>query len=217
MLEPVQGEGGVNVPHEDYLMKVEEWCQEKGLLFILDEIQTGMGRLGFLFAYEQYHVEPDIMTLAKGLGGGVPIGAILAKHRAAVFEPGDHGSTFGGNPLSCACALAVVRFILGNNIPQNAAKVGEYLLSQLKKVATEFEAIREARGKGLLCALEFKDDIAEEVTLRAAEKRLLVNRVKANAIRFMPPLIISKEEVDEAINILKGVLWNLNTYSTPSR
>ena len=217
MLEPVQGEGGVNIPHEDYLMKVENWCREKGLLFILDEIQTGMGRLGSLFAYEQYHVEPDIMTLAKGLGGGVPIGAILAKDRVAVFEPGDHGSTFGGNPLSCACALAVVRFILSNNIPQNAAKVGEYLLSELKKVATEFEAIREARGKGLLCALEFKDDIAEEVTLRAAERRLLINRVKANAIRFMPPLIISREEVDEAVNILREVLWSLNTYSVLSR
>jgi predicted acetylornithine/succinylornithine family transaminase len=217
MLEPVQGEGGVNIPHEDYLMEVGKWCQEEGLLFILDEVQTGMGRLGSLFAYEQYHVEPDIMTLAKGLGGGIPIGAILAKDRAAVFEPGDHGSTFGGNPLSCACALAVLRFMLSDDIPQNAAKVGEYLLSQLKKMATEFEVIREARGKGLLCALEFKYNIAEEVTLKAVEKRLLVNQVKDNVIRFMPPLITSKEEVDEAVSILREVLWNLKAYSAPSR
>ena len=127
MLEAIQGEAGVNVPHDDYLKKVRAWCDQKGLLFILDEVQTGVGRMGILFAYQQYDVEPDIMTLAKGLGSGVPIGAILAKEKAAVFEPGEHGSTFGGNPLTCAAAHAALEFVITHDISGNALRIGQYL------------------------------------------------------------------------------------------
>ncbi len=206
MLEAIQGEGGVNVPHQDYLKKVRDWCTQKELLFILDEIQTGVGRTGTLFAYQQSGVEPDIMTLAKGLGGGVPIGAILAKEKAAVFEPGDHGSTFGGNPLACAVAYATLKFIIENNLPENARLVGQYLATKLEGLKSRFEFVTGIRGRGLLQAVEFDKDIADEAVISCLERGLLVNRVKSNALRFMPPLIITREEVDQAVGILEEVL-----------
>ncbi len=206
MLEPVQGEGGVNVPADGYLTAVREWCDRKGILLILDEIQTGVGRLGTLFAYEQYGVEPDIMTLAKGLASGLPIGAILAKQRAAVFVPGEHGSTFGGNPLACAAAYATLKFVLDNDIAGNTKKVGQYLISELERLKRKFKFITEIRGRGLLVAMEFSRDMAQPVLTACLGKGLLVNCVKPNALRFMPPLIIGNDEVDEAITILGGVL-----------
>jgi len=206
MLEPVQGEGGVNLPEDNYLTAVREWCDQRGILLILDEIQTGIGRIGTLFAYEQYGIEPDIMTLAKGLGSGVPIGAILAKDGASVFVPGEHGSTFGGNPLVCAAAYATLRFILDNDIAGNAKKVGQYLIGRLEELRQKFQFITEVRGRGLLAAVEFNSDIAGALVMACLDRGLLVNRVKPNALRFMPPLIISNGEVDEAISILDGVL-----------
>ncbi len=206
MLEPLQGEGGVNLPDEDYLPAVQQLCAEKGLLLILDEIQTGLGRTGTLFAYQQYGVEPDIMTLAKGLGGGIPLGAILAKEKASVFAAGEHGSTFGGNPLACAAGYATLSFILKNDIPANARRIGEYFLVSLEMVKRRFDFILEARGRGLLIALEFAEDMAEEMVMGCLENGLLVNRVKPNALRFMPPLIIGEGEVDEAVGILEKVL-----------
>jgi acetylornithine/N-succinyldiaminopimelate aminotransferase len=206
MVEPIQGEGGVNVPDDDYLKKVRAWCDEKGILLILDEIQTGIGRIGSLFGYEEYGVEPDIMTLAKGLAGGVPIGALLAKERASVFVPGDHGSTFGGNPLVCAVGVATLKFIIDNDIPAEVKKMGRYFVAGLERLKAKFDFITEIRGRGLLLALGFNDDIAEELVLACLKEGLLVNPVKPNALRFMPPLIITEKDIDEALDILETVL-----------
>ena len=209
ILEPVQGEGGVNISDDDYLKKVQSWCREKGILFILDEIQTGIGRTGTLFAYEQYGVEPDIMTLAKGLGGGVPIGALLAKEEVSVFSPGEHGSTFGGNPLVCAAACATLKYIIDHSIPAQVKRVGNYFMTRLESLNQQFDFITEVRGRGLLIALEFNKDIAEKLVLACLDRGLLVNKVKPNALRFMPPLIITEKEVDKAVGILGDVLGEI--------
>jgi len=211
MVEPIQGEGGVNIPDDGYLLAIRAWCDRKGILLILDEIQTGMGRTGTLFAYEQYGIEPDIMTLAKGLASGVPIGAILAKERVAVFAPGEHGSTFGGNPLACAAGYATVKFIIDNDIAGKAKVVGQYLIAGLEKLRQKFQLITDVRGRGLLVAMEFGSDIAQSLVLACLERGLLVNRLKPNAVRFMPPLIIGTEEVDEALGILGSALSGLST------
>ncbi|MGB2800549.1 MAG: aspartate aminotransferase family protein [Dehalococcoidia bacterium] len=206
MLEAIQGEGGVNIPNDDYLKKVRAWCDERGILFILDEIQTGMGRTGTLFAYQQSGIEPDIMTLAKGLGGGVPIGAFLAKDEVSVFAPGDHGSTFGGNPLTCAAGYTTLKYILEQNVVENCLSVGNYLMSRLLRLKEKYDFIVEVRGRGLLIAMEFSSDIAENVVKDCLQERLLINAVKPSAIRFMPPLIIGEKEVDEALSVLGRVL-----------
>jgi len=206
MVEPIQGEGGVNLPDDGYLPAIRKWCDQKGILLILDEIQTGIGRVGTLFAYEQYGLEPDIMTLAKGLASGVPIGAILAKDRAAVFAAGEHGSTFGGNPLTCAAGYAVVKFVIDNDIAGRAKEVGQYLIKGLEGMKKKFPFVTEVRGRGLLVAMEFDSDIAQPLVMACLERGLLVNKLKPNALRFMPPLIIGKSEVDEALGILDGAL-----------
>jgi len=215
MLEPIQGEGGVNVPSADYLKGVREWCDEQGVVLILDEIQTGVGRTGTLFAYEQYGVEPDVMTLAKGLGGGVPIGAILTKEKFSVFSPGEHGSTFGGNPLVCATALAVLKYMLENGVVDNCAQVGRYLFEKLEGLKRKYDFVVEIRGKGLLIAMEFSADIADAVVNDCLKQGLLLNMVKPGAVRFMPPLIIGRGDVDRAVGILDGVLSGVEV-SKPS-
>ncbi len=209
MLEPVQGEGGVNLPDDNYLKAVRAWCDQKGILLILDEIQTGIGRLGTLFGYEQYGIEPDIMTLAKGLASGVPIGAFMAKEKASVFVPGEHGSTFGGNPLACAAGYATLKFIIDHDIPRNVRKVGQYLINSLEGLKKKYQSITDVRGRGLLVAMEFSSDIAGSALTACLDRGLLVNRVKPNALRFMPPLIIGNEEVDEALDILDNALSNV--------
>ncbi len=206
MLEPIQAEGGVNVPDDDYLAGVRAWCDRKGILLILDEIQTGIGRLGTLFAYEQYGVEPDIMTLAKGLGSGVPIGAFMAKDSACVFAAGEHGSTFGGNALTCAAAYATVRYVIENDVAGNAKTVGKYFIDGLNGLRQKFDFITDVRGRGLLIAVEFSSDIAKEVLTSCLERGLLVNQLKPNTLRFIPPLIIGNGEVDEALDILDNAL-----------
>jgi len=206
MLELVQGEGGVKIPDKAYLKAVRAWCSEKGILLILDEVQTGIGRLGTMFGYEQFGIEPDVMTLAKGLGGGVPIGTIMAKEKASVFVPGEHGSTFGGNPLACAASYATLKFILDNDVIGNAKKVGKYFLDGLKKLKTKYAFVTDVRGLGLLAAIEFKEEIGKPVLMACLENGLLVNRVKPNALRFMPALNITKDEVGEALIILAKVL-----------
>jgi acetylornithine/N-succinyldiaminopimelate aminotransferase len=206
MLEPIQGEGGVNMPAEGYLREVRKWCDEKGLLLILDEIWTGMGRCGTLYAHQQFGIEPDIMTLAKGMGSGVPIAAFLAKEHCSVFVPGDHGSTYGGNPLMCATGYAVLKYIIDNDVPGNAGKVGQYLLDSLKGLQKKYAFITDARGRGMLAAIEFNKDIGQDVLMACLENGLWVNRVKPNALRLMPALVIGQKEVDEAIGILDRVL-----------
>lgn len=209
MLEPVQGEGGVNLPDDDYLKAVRAWCDQKGILLILDEVQTGVGRLGTLFAYEQYGIEPDIMALAKGLAGGVALGAFLAKDRASVFVPGDHGSTFSGNPLACAAGYAAVKFIIDHDIAGNVKKVGQYFTNGLERLKKKFQFITDVRGRGLLLAMEFNSDIAGEALTACLDKGLLVNKVKPNALRFMPPLIIGKDDIDKALDILDEALSSM--------
>jgi len=206
MLEPIQGEGGVNVADEIYLKAVRQWCTDKGILLIFDEIQTGIGRTGTLFAYQQYGIEPDIMSLAKGLGSGLPIGAILAKEEVSVFGPGEHGSTFGGNPVTCSAAYAALKYMIDNDISGNACNVGDYFIKKLNELKQEFGFITDIRGKGLLIAVEFSSDIAKELQLACLEKGLLVNAVKPSALRFMPPLIIDKDDVDQALAILEEIL-----------
>jgi acetylornithine aminotransferase/acetylornithine/N-succinyldiaminopimelate aminotransferase len=206
MLELIQGEGGVLTASEDYFKAVREWCDQKSILLILDEIQTGMGRLGTLWGYQQFGIEPDIMTLAKGLANGVPIGALLAKEKASVFVPGDHGSTFGGSPLACAAGYATLKYLIDNNVVDNAQKVGSYFYSGLEKLKQKYSLITAVRGRGLLLAIEFSKDIGKEMLLACLQNGLLVNRVKPNALRFIPPLIITKHDVDEALAILDKVL-----------
>jgi len=206
MLEPIQGEGGVNVPGDDYLKAVRDWCDQKGILLILDEVQTGIGRIGTLFGYEQFGIEPDIITLAKGLGGGIPIGAFLAKEKAAVFAPGEHGSTFGGNPLACAAGYATLKFVIKNDIPSKVKRNGAYLIAQLNRLKSKYDFIVEVRGRGLLAAIQFNSDLTDKIVKSCLERGLLLNPVKPNAIRFMPPLTIAKKDIDAAISILDKAL-----------
>ena len=203
MLEPVQGEAGVIVPSEGYLKAVREWCDEQGLLLIFDEIQTGFGRLGTLFGYEAFGVEPDVMSLAKALGGGVPIGAFMAKEQYCVLEPGDHGSTFGGNALACAAAYASTRYIVDNDIPARAAESGAYLKQRLEGLRSHEPSIVDVRGMGLLLAVEFSSDISAKVISACNEEGLLLNPVRPNAIRFMPPLTLTREEIDLGVERLE--------------
>jgi acetylornithine/N-succinyldiaminopimelate aminotransferase len=205
MLEPVQAEGGINIADEDYLQKVRAWCDRKGILLILDEVQTGIGRLGTLFGYQLYGVEPDILTLAKGLGGGIPIGAVLAKENDAVFVPGDHNATFGGNPVTSAAAYATLKYVIDNDIPGNVRKVGHYLMEGLEPLKAKYRFIKDIRGRGFLVAIEFDSDIAQDVLMACLEKGLLVNKLKPDAIRLIPPLIIGNKEVDQALGILDNV------------
>ena len=206
MLEPIQAEGGINIPSDDYLGKVRDWCDLKGILLILDEIQTGVGRIGTLFGYQQWGVEPDIATLAKGLASGVPIGVVMASNKASVFQVGEHGSTFGGNPLACSAAYATLKFVIENDVPGNADRVGHYLSTRLEALRSKFDFVVDVRGRGLLKALEFDSDIADRVLVGCLDKGLLVNKVKPNTLRFIPPLIIGEKEVDQAMVILEAVL-----------
>ena len=209
LLEPVQGEGGVIIPSDDYLAQVRQWCDSNGLLLLLDEVQTGMGRLGTLFGYESFGAEPDAIALAKGLGGGVPIGAFMSKDSCMALEPGDHGSTFGGNPLTCAAAYASAKFIVENDIPSNAVAMGQRLMAGLRALQSRFGIIKDVRGMGLLVAVEFDDNISGKVVSLCNEEGLLLNPVKANAIRFMPPLNISADEVDGGVSRLEAALGKL--------
>jgi acetylornithine/N-succinyldiaminopimelate aminotransferase len=207
LLEAIQGEGGVNIPADDYLRRVRAWCDEQRILLMLDEVQTGVGRTGTLWAYEQTGVEPDVMTLAKGLAGGVPIGAVLAKEAVATaFEPGDHGSTFGGNPLATAAGYAVLKYVIDEDLPGQVREKGERLLTRLHGLEDRYPEITEVRGRGLLCAVQFNADIAERVVGACMEGGLLVNQLKPNAIRLMPPLTVTPEELDEAVDTIDAAL-----------
>ena len=203
MLEPVQAEGGVNIPSEGYLQNVRDFCDENKLLLIFDEVQTGIGRLGTLFGYQSFGVEPDIMTLAKGLGGGVPIGAFMATDEAMAFQPGDHGSTFGGNALTCAAAYASTKYILDNDVVDNAATVGAYLGQGLNDLMSRHDFITEVRGMGCLWAMLFDSDITPAVVGACNDAGILLNPLRPNAVRLMPPLTVTKEEIDEALERLE--------------
>lgn len=200
MVEVLQGEGGVNVPSEGYLKGLREWCDNNNILLIFDEVQTGMGRLGSLWGHQRFGVEPDVMTSAKGLGNGVPIGAFMCKDGCDVLEPGDHGSTFGGNVLTTAAANATLRYMLDNDVPGNALKIGAYLESKLEGLrAASPDVVKGVRGMGLLLALQFQSAIAPAVAAAANNQGLLLNPVLPDAVRFMPPLTITEADVDECV------------------
>ena len=208
MLEPIQGEGGVKIPSADYLKEVREICNDNNILLILDEVQTGMGRTGKLFAYEHYGIKPDIMSLAKGLGGGFPIGAMLATDKiASAFQPGSHASTFGGNPLACAAAIAALETILEDGfILDNCIRMGSYFLKRLGQLKDYYpEKILDIRGKGLLVAMEINTD-GTSIVNACLERGALINCTSGNVLRFMPPLIVEEGEIDKLVDILEEVL-----------
>lgn len=210
MLEPIQGEGGVNVPAEGYLEKVRQLCDQQDILLIFDEIQTGVGRTGKMFAYEHFNIKPDIVTMAKGLGGGVPIGAFLAQDKVAnVFGPGDHGSTFGGNPLACAAANAVLRVMKEENLASNAEAVGSYMVEALKKLQQKYPAlITEVRGKGLMIGINLSQP-GRDIVGKCLDKGVIINCTAGNVLRLVPPLNISKSHADEVVKVLDEVLATL--------
>lgn len=208
MVEPIQGEGGVNCPSEGYLKALRETCDERGILLIFDEVQVGMGRTGKLFAYEHEGVEPDMLTLAKSLSGGVPIGALLIKKEVAEsFGPGDHASTFGGNPLATAAGVAALNAILGDGMLENCQKVGVYFLSRLEEMKTKFPFIQEVRGKGLIIGMELKME-GGFIVKEMMQKGILINCTMTNVLRFLPPLIVTEAEVDQVVNMLEEVFQN---------
>ena len=206
MLEPVQGEGGVNIPEPGYLPGVRKWCDDNGLLLVFDEVQTGFGRLGTLFGYESFGVEPDVMTLAKGLGGGAPIGAFMLKEHAVALVPGDHGSTFGGNVLTTAAAYASTKYIIDRGIAGHAARMGEYLRAGLRSIEERRDFITDVRGMGLLNAVEFDREMAAEALTQCNARGLLLNFTRPHLIRIMPPLTVSESEIDTALERLEDGL-----------
>ena len=206
ILEPIQGEGGINVPDKDYLKEVEKLCKDNGIVLIIDEVQTGFGRCGSLFAHELFGIKPDIITMAKGIGGGVPMGAILAKEEISnAFVPGDHGTTFGGGPLVCAAAIAVLDTIYEDNLLENVNEVGSYFKGELLKLKESKDVIAEVRGEGLMIGLELTKPGAEYVD-KLREAGFLINCTADKVLRFVPPLIIKKEDIDEFIKALDEIL-----------
>ena len=206
MLEPIQGEGGVVVPSADYFRQVREICDRHGLLLIFDEVQVGIGRTGRLFAHEHFDVVPDIMTLAKALAGGAPIGTMLAKDAvAASFSPGTHGSTFGGNPLVTAAAVAAVRAVLEEGLLNRAEEMGEYLVGELERLKEKYSFITDVRGIGLMVGMELSAP-AGEIVLKGLERGVLLNVAQDRVLRFVPPLVVTKQEVNAMIAVLDGIL-----------
>jgi acetylornithine/N-succinyldiaminopimelate aminotransferase len=210
MMEPIQGESGVYPADVEYVRAVRKLCDEKGLLLIFDEIQTGMARTGKLFGYQHFGVEPDIFTLAKALAGGLPIGALCAKeHVASAFEPGDHGSTFGGNPLVCSAAIAVMNTIIDDKLCDNAKDMGLYFKSSLEKIAEKLNIVSEIRGVGLMIGIQLNSDKAVEVKNKLFEKGFLVGSVGTNIIRMLPPLILTEADIDLFSTAFEEVLMTL--------
>jgi predicted acetylornithine/succinylornithine family transaminase len=206
MVEPIQGEGGIRIPGKDYLREIRKICNDRGILLIFDEVQVGMGRTGRLFAYEESGVEPDIMTLAKATGNGFPVGAMLATDRvAAAFTPGSHASTFGGNPLAMTAGVAVMEMLLQDGILENCRSVGAYFIGKLRELQKSYSIVKEIRGKGLIVGAELICE-GSDLVRNAMAKGLLINCTCGNILRFVPPLTISKEDVDKVIEILDGVL-----------
>lgn len=211
IVEPIQGEGGVNIPSEGYLKKLRGLCDKNNLLLIFDEVQTGMGRTGKLFAYEHENVSPDIMTLAKSLGGGLPIGAMLATNDVAeTFTPGSHGSTFGGNPLACAAGIAALKVILEENLLENCSKVGNYFIDRLKGLQMKYDFIKDLRGRGLMIGMEI-DFEGKKIVELCAEKGFIINCTMERTLRFLPPLMIGEKEVDLLIDMLNEIFKGLES------
>jgi acetylornithine/N-succinyldiaminopimelate aminotransferase len=207
LVEPLQGEGGVNVPDDDYLPKLREWCDEAGILLLLDEVQTGAGRTGKMFAFQHYGILPDALAVAKAMAGGVPIGAFLAREDVALLlGPGEHGTTFGGNALACEVAFEVLSYMLEHDLPAHVVKRGEHLQRRLTALADRQPMITEIRGRGLIWAVELDRPASEAAVSKCLENGLLVNGVKPTALRFVPPFTVSEHEIDKAVGIVEQAL-----------
>ncbi len=206
LLEPIQGEGGVNVPDDDYLKGVRAWCDEQNILLMLDEVQTGFGRTGRLFAYELFGVEPDVMAVAKGMGSGVPLAAFLCKEHCNVFTAGDHGSTYGGEPLTTRVGYEVVKYMIETDLPAQVARKGEFVGRRLRQLEDRLPFLNEVRGKGLLWAVQFDRDMGEQVMTGCLGQGLITNNVRPNALRLSPPLTVTEDELEEGLGILERVL-----------
>ncbi len=206
MLEPIQGEGGIKIPDDEYLSKVRKICDDRGILMILDEIQVGMGRTGTLFAYEQYKIKPDIVTLAKAVGNGFPVGVMMATDKvASAFQPGNHASTFGGNPLAMAAGLATLETILHDGILENVRRAGAYFVRRLHELKSRYTVIKDVRGRGLIIGMELNIEGAD-IVKECMDRGLLINCTGGTILRFVPPFIITEGDVDTAIDILGEVL-----------
>jgi len=206
LLEAVQGEGGIWPGKQEYIKGVRRLCDEQNLVMICDEVQAGMGRTGTFFSWEHYGIVPDIVTMAKGLAGGVPIGAMLTGPRTDLFAPGDHGTTFGGNPIASAAGVATIKTIVGENLVENAAKMGNYCHQKFKELCANYPFIDSPRGIGLMQAVNVKHDLAHTIVQQALEHGLLLNALGPDTLRMVPPLNISKEEIDEATELLDKAL-----------
>lgn len=211
LVEPIQGESGINIPDGDYLNQLREICDQHNWLLMLDEIQTGMGRTGQWFAFQHNNIQPDVMTLAKALGNGVPIGACLANEKAGeIMQPGNHGSTFGGNPLACATASTVIDTIRSENLISNAKALGEYMLNGFAEKLSALAGVREIRGLGLMIGIELDNDHlnydCSELVKLALEKQLLINVTAGNVIRLLPPLILDQQQADTIIETVSELV-----------
>jgi len=206
MVEPIQGEGGVNIGSQKFIKGLRELCEKEGILLIFDEIQCGLGRTGKMFAYQHYDVEPDILTIAKSLGGGVPMGVLIAKDKvASSFKPGDHGTTFGGNPLACAAAIANLKILQEENLVGKCQVRGEYFKSQLEDLKEKYpKKIKEIRGLGLMVGMELQEE-GQEIVKKCLEEGVLINCTAKKVLRFLPPLIVEKEEIDYLIGVLNKI------------
>ena len=209
ILEPIQGEGGINPAVKDYLEEVRNICTDNNIVLIFDEVQSGIGRTGYLFAHEYFKVYPDIICLAKGLGGGLPIGAILSTDKFNLFQPGDHAATFGGNPLVCAGANAVLKELLDNNLLTQVKKSGIHLNKELKKLKDKHEIIKDLRGIGLMIGIELSIQVDKIISI-CRDNGLLLVSAGQNVIRFVPPLIVTEAEIDKALKILDMALIKIS-------
>ena len=205
MIEPIQGEGGVNVATADYVKNLRDLCSQENILLIFDEIQTGMGRTGKLFCYEHYGIEPDIMTLGKGIGGGFPLSALLAKEYLNIFEPGDQGGTYTAQPLAMSVGLAVLKELIGQGVVAHCEKMGGIIMRRLLELSETFE-IENIRGKGLLIAFDLMETKGSDLVNKCLNDKLLINSPKERAIRLMPPLVVNENEIEEMLMILKNNL-----------
>ncbi|GAC1669586.1 MAG: hypothetical protein PVS3B1_08240 [Ktedonobacteraceae bacterium] len=205
LVESVQGEGGIWPTSQEFMHGLRAWCDEQNLVLICDEIQAGMGRTGKFFGWEHY-VRPDIVTMAKGLAGGVPIGAMLTGPRTDLFVPGDHGTTFGGNPIACAAGIATIKTIQEQNLLENAKRMGDYWVSKLQRFSAKYDFIDSPRGLGLMRALHVKHNLAPIIVQKALQHGLLLNSTGPDTLRMIPPLILTTADIDEATELMDRTL-----------
>ncbi|MBE3558145.1 MAG: aspartate aminotransferase family protein [Ktedonobacteraceae bacterium] len=207
LVEAVQGEGGIWPASDEYMKGLRDWCDQQNLVLICDEVQAGMGRTGYFFSWEHYGIRPDIVTMAKGLAGGIPIGAMLTEPRTDIFAPGDHGTTFGGNPIACAAGIATIKTILEQHLIENARQMGEYWNSKLSTLCNKYPHIIDSpRGRGLMRAVHVQNDLATTIVQKALEHGLLLNSTAPHTLRMIPPLILTRGDIDEAAELLDRAL-----------